>query len=87
MQASVHRVLHPTDLSPASDVAFAHALAIALARRGQLTILNARKDFDDADWRRLPRVREALERWGLLEPGSARGCARRRRARRARPRG
>src|SRR5262245_13516850 len=72
MQPLVHRVFHPTDLSPASDVAFAHALAVAVARQAALTILNARKDFDAEDWTRLPRVREVLERWGLLEAGSAR---------------
>jgi len=72
MQPFVQKVLHPTDLSPASDVAFAYALAIAVVRKAALTILNAHKDFDHEDWTRLPRVREVLERWGLLEAGSSR---------------
>lgn len=70
----VHRVLHPTDFSPASQVAFAHALAVALARRATLTVLNASPDFDASDWTRFPRVRETLVRWGLLGPGSDRSA-------------
>jgi nucleotide-binding universal stress UspA family protein len=33
-------VVHPTDFSPASERAFAHALAVALVRRAQLIILD-----------------------------------------------
>lgn len=70
MQPLVERVLHPTDLSPESEPAFAHALAIALAWRAKFTLLNVSADFDGSDWRRFPRVRETLERWRLLRPGS-----------------
>ena len=69
----VRSVLHPTDFSPASEAAFAHALALALARKTQLTILNASKD-KDAQWSRFPAVRETLERWGLLKEGSDRSA-------------
>src|SRR5512145_1885613 len=37
----VRAVLHPTDFSPASEAAFAHALAIALVRETKLWILHA----------------------------------------------
>lgn len=66
----VRRVFHPTDGSPASEPAFAHALAIALARRASLTILNAQKTPRRGGGRRFPQVRETLEQWGLLGPGA-----------------
>jgi nucleotide-binding universal stress UspA family protein len=69
----VEDVVHPTDLSPASERAFAHALAIALVRRARLVILHVTAD-DRPDWGEFPAVRRTLERWGLLEPGSSRGA-------------
>lgn len=70
MQSFVRRVFHPTDFSPASEVAFAHALAIALARHATFTIMNADNRAGRRGGRRFPRVRETLEKWGLLEPGA-----------------
>ncbi len=67
----VYSVFHLTDLSPESEGAFAHALAIALLRGSKLTLLHAGGGGAD-DWDRFPQVRETLERWGLLEPGSKR---------------
>ena len=67
----VESVLHPTDFSPASDRAFAHALAIALLRQTKLTILHiSPEQKSDVEWTRYPSVRKTLERWGLLEAGS-----------------
>ena len=65
-------VLHPTDFSPASEVAFAHALAIALVRQTKLWILHAGGGDSGADWEGFPAVRATLERWGLLGPGAPR---------------
>jgi nucleotide-binding universal stress UspA family protein len=71
----VSSVLHPTDFSPASDRAFAHALAIAVIRQTELTILHVDPSAEsDVEWSRFPPVRKYLERWGLLEPGSARSA-------------
>jgi nucleotide-binding universal stress UspA family protein len=68
----VRSVLHPTDFSSASERAFANALAIALLRQTRLTLLHV-SDRDSApSWDKFPPVRGTLERWGLLEPGSAR---------------
>jgi len=67
----IRTVVHPTDLSPASERAFAHALAVALVRRARLTILHVAAD-DRPDWGEFPAVRATLERWGLLRPGSSR---------------
>ncbi|MBW2427055.1 MAG: universal stress protein, partial [Deltaproteobacteria bacterium] len=69
----VGSIFHPTDLSPASAPAFAYALAMALIRRTRLDILHVGGDSRE-DWARFPAVRETLERWGLLEPGSDRSA-------------
>jgi len=68
----VYSVFHLTDFSAASEVAFAHALAIALVSKADLTLLHASADATEEDWRRFPAVRRTLERWGLLETGSER---------------
>lgn len=67
----IRTILHPTDFSEDSAQAFLHALAIAVVRRADLTILHAgEKYLEGDDWKKFPRVRETLERWRLLEPGS-----------------
>lgn len=66
-------ILHPTDFSPSSESAFAHALAIALNNKASLRILHIVGDSnEDVDWNEYPSVRKTLERWGKLEPGSRR---------------
>lgn len=71
----VGSVLHATDFSDASYRAFAHALAIAVLRQTQLTILHVGKGTGvEDDWTSFPQVRETLERWRLLEPGSPRSA-------------
>jgi nucleotide-binding universal stress UspA family protein len=54
-------------------MAFAHALAIAAIRRTSLDILHV-SNADGQSWSRFPGVRETLERWGLLDPGSDRSA-------------
>jgi len=66
----IESVVHATDFSPASERAFAHALAIAAIRRASLEILHVGPDRE-TDWQRFPHVRGVLERWGLLAPGSS----------------
>jgi nucleotide-binding universal stress UspA family protein len=70
----VHSVFHASDFSETSERAFAHALAIALVRQTELTILHAGDGEEPADWRQFPAVRATLERWGLLAPGSPRAA-------------
>ena len=67
----LYKIFHPTDLSPASDIAFAHALKLGLLARGELRIMHVDPDLPQTDWSALPRVREALERWGALPQGSS----------------
>lgn len=72
-QGPANSVLHPTDFSAASETAFAHALAIALTNKADLTILHVVRDEDaQVRWHDFPSVRKTLERWGKLEPGSHR---------------
>jgi nucleotide-binding universal stress UspA family protein len=68
----VSSVLHATDFSAASERAFANALAIALLRQTQLTLLHVHDRKAATAWDKFPPVRRTLERWGLLELGSAR---------------
>jgi nucleotide-binding universal stress UspA family protein len=66
-------VLHPTDFSAASEIAFAHALKIALQARARFYVLHTEssaREGSDIDWRAFPGVRSTLARWGLLEDGS-----------------
>jgi nucleotide-binding universal stress UspA family protein len=67
----VRSVLLPTDMSPGSEIAFQHALAIALLRKTSLTMLHVEGSSRSGE---LPSVREMLERWGLLEEGSSRSA-------------
>ncbi|MGD8601468.1 MAG: universal stress protein [Gemmatimonadota bacterium] len=56
-------VLHPTDLSEASLVAFHHALAIAIRRGAQLTLLHAVGRRATDNWVDFPSVRDTLAKW------------------------
>jgi len=71
--AGTYKIFHPTDLSPASDIAFAHALKLALMAHGELRIMHVDPDMPETDWSGLPRVRDTLAKWGVLPPGSSRG--------------
>ena len=65
----VRSIFHPSDFSEASELAFAHALAIALIRKTELIIMHARRG-EREDWSKFPAVRKTLSRWQVLEPGS-----------------
>ena len=65
----IDSVLHPTDFSEASRVAFHHALKVALMARSKLTLLHV-SSGGDSEWSDFPGVRETLERWGMLPKGS-----------------
>jgi nucleotide-binding universal stress UspA family protein len=69
----VSSIFHPSDFSKASELAFAHALAVALIRNSKLVIMHARRgDLDD--WSQFPPVRKTLESWNVLAPGSPRSA-------------
>jgi nucleotide-binding universal stress UspA family protein len=68
---SMYKIFHPTDLSMASEIAFGHALKLALATRGELRIMHVDQNIPQTDWSGLPRVRDTLARWGALPPDSS----------------
>ena len=65
----VESIFHPSDFSEASEVAFAHALKIALVARAKLTVLHVEAG-PGTEWQDFPGVRDTLERWGLIPKGS-----------------
>lgn len=67
----VHSIFHPSDFSKASEVAFAHALRIALMAKSRLTVMHVSQG-EETHWEDFPGVREMLERWGLIPAGSPR---------------
>ena len=62
-------IFHPSDFSEASEVAFVHALKIALVAGAELTMLHVEAS-PGAEWQDFPGVRDTLERWGLIPKGS-----------------
>jgi nucleotide-binding universal stress UspA family protein len=66
------RIAHTTDFSDQSDLAFAHALRLAVAAPERLDILHVKRPTDKHAWQHFPPVRETLIRWGMLPGGAAR---------------
>lgn len=66
----IHRIFHPTDFSADSQVAFAHALKLAVAYRAELTIMHVDPDVSPEGFEDFPRVRPTLAKWGLLSESS-----------------
>lgn len=64
----IKNVFHPSDFSEASEIAFAHALKFALISRARLSMLHVATESEESG--RFPRVRETLEKWGIIPPGS-----------------
>ena len=63
-------LLHPSNFSPGSEAAFAHALKLALEARLELKLLHVEKDGIELDWSQFPGVRDTCERWGVIPRGS-----------------
>jgi nucleotide-binding universal stress UspA family protein len=69
--APIRSILHATDFTVSSELAFAHALKIALAGKTKLYLLHADPDTgEEVDWSAFPGVRRTLARWGVLPEGS-----------------
>jgi nucleotide-binding universal stress UspA family protein len=66
----LQQIFHPSDFTPASEVAFIHALKAALLAKAELTILHVSPKHE-LEWTEFPGVRSTLERWGLLPQHSA----------------
>jgi len=69
-EVGVKSIFHPSDFSEASEVAFAHALKIALVAGATLTMLHVEASHS-TKWQEFPGVRDTLERWKLIPMGSS----------------
>lgn len=69
---SIDRILHPTDFSHGSDVAFVHALRLVISLKESLSILHVDKEKRRPDWSQYPSVRETLIRWNILPESATR---------------
>ncbi len=69
----VKTIFHPSDFSEASEIAFAHALKIALVAGAKLTVLHVQAS-PGTEWQDFPGVRDMLERWKLIPKGSPRSA-------------
>ncbi len=67
----INGVFHPTDFTEASRVAFHHALKAAFLATTDLTLMHVAPG-GGSEWLDFPGVRETLEKWGWLPPGSPR---------------
>ena len=67
-------IFHPSDFSPASEVAFGHALKIALQSKAKLDLMHVEPTLspDKPYWLDFPAVRATLARWGVLPDGVGR---------------
>jgi nucleotide-binding universal stress UspA family protein len=65
----IESIFHPSDFSEASEVAFVHALKMALVAGAKLTMLHVEAS-PGAEWQDFPGVRDTLERWGLIPKDS-----------------
>jgi nucleotide-binding universal stress UspA family protein len=66
MSRRVQTIVHPTDFSDTSAVAFAHALRIALAMRGLLYLVHIAESESPNEYDGFPHIRHTLARWGLM---------------------
>ncbi len=68
------RIVHPSDFSQSSRVAFAHALKIALQSKAELEIVHVERhrigNETDIHWTDFPGVRATLARWNILPAGA-----------------
>jgi nucleotide-binding universal stress UspA family protein len=69
----IESIFHPSDFSEASEIAFVHALKIALVTKAQLSMMHVSAD-GSAEWQDFPGVRETLVRWRLIPEGSSRSA-------------
>jgi nucleotide-binding universal stress UspA family protein len=67
----INAIAHPTDFSPEAQVAFAHALPLAIASRCRLDLLHVHDRYAADHYGRFPHIREVLQRWGMLAPDAA----------------
>lgn len=68
-------ILHPTDFSPGSNLALAHALRLAVRNRCRLDLLHVGREGED-NLDEFPSVREMLSQWGMVPEHASRSDVR-----------
>lgn len=68
LMTPVRSLFHPSDFTAASEVAFLHALRLALVTRAKLSMLHVATDPEEEG--QFPGVRDTLIRWGMLPADS-----------------
>lgn len=63
-------IAHPTDFSPQGQLAFVHALRLAMLHRCPLDLLHVRDPDAGSHLGKFPKVRDLLQRWGALPAGA-----------------
>jgi nucleotide-binding universal stress UspA family protein len=66
MKCEIKDVFHPSDFTRGSEAAFCHALRIALAVRGRLTIFHSEDSTDATQWEDFPSATHYLHNWGMI---------------------
>lgn len=59
-------IFHPTDFSKTSDIAFAHALKIALSCNAKLNLMHVSQSSDKHVMQEFPKIRETLRSWNII---------------------
>lgn len=62
----IKSVFHASDFTVQSNVAFAHALKLAVCARSRLNLLHVSTDREGRGISEFPKVRNTLSRWGVL---------------------
>ncbi len=68
---ALKNIFHPSDFTEGSEVAFAHALKLALVAKADINIFHINPNANEEDWKNFPGVRSMLEQWGILPVGSS----------------
>jgi nucleotide-binding universal stress UspA family protein len=70
------RIFHPSDFAPGTELAFAHALKLALEAKADLEIMHVARHLagpsSEVYWSDFPAVRATLARWGILPDHASR---------------
>lgn len=61
------RIFHPSDFSAGGEGAWIHALKIALATQGNLSLLHVSPNNEGVHWSNFPHIRPTLKQWGLID--------------------
>jgi nucleotide-binding universal stress UspA family protein len=63
--SALSSIFHATDFSPESEIAFVHALKLAIVTNSALRIMHVEPEASDPPWQNFPKVRATLARWGM----------------------